>query len=81
MKTCCALQKERPLVFFFKLLLYPGESTPDIGINTIALFHFLKTELKYEFCDTHTFCSGGADCQEISPGNYLLVFFAFGGKV
>ena len=74
-------ESKKENVIFLELLLYPGERTANTSINTIASLHVLKTTVKYGFCDTHTLCSGGTDCQEISLGNYLLSFFAFGGKV
>lgn len=45
--------------FFSELLLYSWESTLNISVNTIALFHFLKSSGKYEFSDTHVLCGGG----------------------
>lgn len=46
-------------IFFSELLLYSWESTLNISVNTIALFHFLKSSGKYEFSDTHVLCGGG----------------------
>lgn len=36
--------------------------------------------VKYQWCDAHSPCVGGVICQETSPGNYLLLFFASEGR-
>lgn len=58
----------------------PWGSASITSVNTIASRHFLERAVKYQLCDTHSLCGGGVVCQEISPGNYLLFFFAFAAR-
>lgn len=39
-------------------------------------WHHCTYSVKYGWCDAHSPCVGGVICQEIPPGNYLLLFFA-----
>lgn len=68
----------RPTLFF-RIAFFPQEeAVPPWQAST--QWHHCTYSVKYGWCDAHSPCVGGVICQEIPPGNYLLLFYALAGR-
>lgn len=64
----------RPTLFF-RIAFFPQEKAVPLR-QASTQWHHCTYSVKYGWCDAHSTCVGGVICQEIPPGNYLLVVFA-----